>query len=284
MRFHIEHVTIYRYSGPAFLEPHVVRLRPMSNYEQTLRGFNIKFDPTPAGVSTIIDTWGNSVTRAWFEATTESLRIQTACKVETHRPNPFDYLLQPEAMTLPFTYEDATAAALSPCLKHDGEPGDALHRLAEDLANEVGRDTVPFVSALNRRLHELITIEIRHDGVPYAPQQTLASRCGACRDVAVLFVAVCRQMGLAARFVSGYQYGGDEADGHELHAWAEVYLPGGGWRGFDPTSGLAVNDDHITLAAAHDPLLAAPTTGSFRGTGVTAEMETHLAIKAIDET
>ncbi len=281
MRFQIQHVTHYRYSGPAFVEPHTVRLRPVSNHEQTLQDHAVSFDPPPAGESTIVDAWDNTVTRAWFEGTTESLRIEASCDVETHRPNPFDYLLNPDAVTLPVTYTPKMVEALTPCMDPHGTEDDAVSRLGEQIADGVGRHTTSFLTTLNRHLYESIEIEIREAGPPNAPLRTLESKQGACRDVAVLFMALCRRMSLAARFVSGYQFGGDEADGHELHAWAEVYLPGGGWRGFDPTSGLAVTDDHITLAAAHDPALAAPITGSFRGTGVTSTMETQLIVKAV---
>jgi transglutaminase-like putative cysteine protease len=133
--------------------------------------------------------------------------------------------------------------------------------------------------SLNQRIYDLVKVVIREDGEAYAPDETLRRREGACRDLAWLFVACCREAGLAARFVSGYQAGDPDTKDRYLHAWAEVYLPGGGWSGFDPTLGLAVADQHVVIAAAATPAGAAPVCGSFRGTGATAQMKTTISVE-----
>ena len=112
-------------------------------------------------------------------------------------------------------------------------------------------------------------VTVHPTGDPWPPEKTLADRTGSCRDIAVLFCEVCRAAGLPSRFVSGYAVDPDHSGCHHLHAWSEIYLPGAGWRGFDPTLGLAVADRHVSLAAARLPALAAPTSGVYRGTGVT---------------
>lgn len=290
MRFRIHHETEYRYSGPVFPEPHTIRLRPASNSDQTLHRFDLRIEPEPAGVTAIVDSGGNDANIAWFNGQTESLRIFIDSVLETHRANPFDFLLTGGADRVPFTYPSVTKRALRSFMDERGgeenggdEDGgnDPLRRLGDQVLREAKHDTITFLTSLNQRLHEMITVDIRETGTPFAPLHTLEAGHGACRDIAVLFMAVCRRMGLAARFVSGYRFGGDGPDGHELHAWAQVFLPGGGWRAFDPTAGLAVGDEHVTLAAA-DPLLAAPVSGNFRGTGVTAKMDVTLAIEAVD--
>jgi transglutaminase-like putative cysteine protease len=123
----------------------------------------------------------------------------------------------------------------------------------------------------------------RLDGAPMSPGETLAGRRGACRDTAMLYVAACRSQGLAARFVSGYSmHHPEEVTEHELHAWVEVYVPGGGWRPYDPSLGLAVADGHVTLAAAPDHELAAPVSGSYRGTGVGSQMDYAVSVQAAE--
>jgi transglutaminase-like putative cysteine protease len=125
----------------------------------------------------------------------------------------------------------------------------------------------------------------RPDGDPQTPAETLAGRTGACRDTAMLYVEACRSLGMAARFVSGYSmHHPPEVSEHELHAWAEVYLPGGGWRGYDPSLGLAVADGHVVLAAAPDHRLAAPVSGRYRGTGVASTMRYTVELRTAQST
>ncbi len=119
---------------------------------------------------------------------------------------------------------------------------------------------------------------VREEGLPKRPSETLASQEGACRDLTVLYLDLCRWQGLAARFVSGYWRGGKASERRYLHAWAEVYLPGAGWRGFDPSSGLAVGDDHIAVAASPDPDGAAPVFGTYGGGDIQAALEWHLRV------
>jgi len=150
-------------------------------------------------------------------------------------------------------------------------------------AAAVEHNTTAFLIQLADRIHHDFQHVGRFEGEPMAPQETLAGRSGACRDTAMLFVAACRSQGLAARFVSGYAiHHPPEVTEHELHAWAEVYLSGAGWRGYDPSLGLAVADGHLVLATAPDHRLAAPVTGTYRGTGVTSTMTYALTVKALD--
>jgi transglutaminase-like putative cysteine protease len=135
-----------------------------------------------------------------------------------------------------------------------------------EFVREIGEaETLPFLTALNRRLFEAFRHVIRDDGPANPPEVTLREREGTCRDLAVLFCSACRSVGIAARFVSGYESGAVFDTQAQMHAWAEVYLMGGGWRGYDPSQGLAVSTGHVAVAAAADPRLAAPISGSYRG-------------------
>ena len=124
---------------------------------------------------------------------------------------------------------------------------------------------MPFLTTLTRRLHEEFAHTIREEGAAEPAESTLAARSGSCRDLSVLFCEACRSRGIPARFVSGYEREAAVQEPAHMHAWAEVYLPGGGWRGYDPSQGLAVSTAHVALAAAADPLLAAPVSGTYRG-------------------
>ena len=155
---------------------------------------------------------------------------------------------------------------------------------AEQLRQAARGEVVPFLTRLTETIYNRFRVIHREKGSPWPPATTIEQRQGACRDLAVLFIDICRVVGLAARFVSGYQEGDDDQEKRYLHAWAEVYLPGAGWRGFDPTHGLAVSDRHVAIAAAAEPQNAAPVAATYRGSNVEAElfaevkMETSSAV------
>ena len=136
---------------------------------------------------------------------------------------------------------------------------------------------------MNRQLFADFSHIHRDTGAPQSPAHTLQSRRGACRDLAVLFVDCCRAEGIAARFASGYQKGDLQSERRHLHAWPEVYLPGGGWRGFDPTHGAPVADSHVTIAAAAHPRDTMPVTGSFYGEGATSKFDFSLKIQVSED-
>ena len=141
-----------------------------------------------------------------------------------------------------------------------------------------------FLTSLTQTIYESCIYETRHHGPPWPAGVVLAERRGTCRDFTVLFMAACRAVGLAARFVSGYQRGDADQEVHDLHAWPEVYVPGGGWRGFDPTLGLAVADGHIALAAAVDPAQAAVVMGQLKtGHFSQSKLEATIQLTILDE-
>jgi len=282
MRFRIRHSLQYRYERPVFLEPHTVRLTPRQDSSQRLLHHSLELDGESRGRSEGLDADGNATIVLWFDDLRQQLDLRVTMEVETLRENPFDWIItEPSAARLPVRYDPATTLSLAPFLA--AEPTDAaVATWAADLAAGVNQATPAFLMALADTIHHGFHHVGRPDGDPMDPAETLAGRTGACRDTAMLYVAACRSLGLAARFVSGYSmHHPPEVTEQELHAWAEVYLPGAGWRAYDPSLGLAVADGHVVLAAAPDHRLAAPVIGTFRGTGVASSMDYRVALQAV---
>lgn len=277
MWFGIRHRTSYRYSAPVRLGPHWLRFRPRDDGAQRLVDYQLRIDPSPAGLNDHLDLHGNHVTQAWFEGETDRLDVEASMRVETLRPDPFRFILAPEALRLPIGSSPGSAR-FEACLER-ATPDDAVTQLAAALRAEVKADSIGFALRLNRLLFEDFENVIRHRGAPQPPARTLAARRGACRDLAVLFVDCCRAAGLPARFASGYQKGDRRRRRRYLHAWPEVYLPGAGWRGFDPTHGTAVADAHVTIAAASRPEGTMPVTGGFAGCDVRASLRFAIEIE-----
>jgi transglutaminase-like putative cysteine protease len=274
VRISVVHSTVYRYEAPVYLEPHVVRLRPRDDGAQHLLSYSLQIAPLPAGTNSLLDQDGTLAVQAWFTAETSQLAVNSMFEVETLRENPFDFLLRPGAASLPPEHPPA----LQPYLV-DAAPSVEVREYAAAIAAQTSGRTMDFLTALNARLFDETRHVVRDEGAANAPEITLREREGSCRDLAVLFCATCRAVGIPARFVSGYDCGAasEEQDAY-MHAWAEVYLEGGGWRGFDPARGLAVSTGHVAVAAAADPALAAPIAGTYRGLAK-AHMQFSIAIR-----
>ncbi len=278
MIFKVSHQIRYVYSAPVFLEPHILRIRPRCDASQQVKNFSLVIAPQPAGRHDFLDPEGNSVTCLWFEEKTASLSITASSEAQTFCVDPFSFLVtDADFLQLPVSYGDTDGAALTPCLEII-ESDIAVEAFCKSVLLETKGRTLDFLSRLCTVIYEKFTVEIRDEGLPLPPSVVIQNKLGACRDLAVLYMAVCRSVGLAARFVSGYQEGDQDMEQRHLHAWAEVYVPGGGWRGYDPTLGLTVADSHIIVAASHDPAGALPVTGTFRKTGVTANMDYHISL------
>jgi transglutaminase-like putative cysteine protease len=281
MLFTIEHMTEYRFTRPVFFEPHQLRLQPRSDGTQRLLHFDLQIEPTPAGTTQALDAEGNLVTMAWFNDVHDHMVLRTTSEVETLRDNPYDFLLTPTNQRLPIGYQPWELTQLATSLKRTAIPihVDPARDLAEQLRQAARGEVVPFLTRLTETICDRFRVIHREKGSPWPPATTIEQRQGACRDLAVLFIDICRVVGLAARFVSGYQEGDDDQDKRYLHAWAEVYLPGAGWRGFDPTHGLAVADRHVAVAAAAEPMHTTPVIATYRGNDVEAELFAEVLIE-----
>ena len=285
MIYSVRHVTTYSYSRQVFLEPHAVRLLPRPEPVQQVLEHDLRIEPEPAGRAYGLDTWGNGFLQVWFSGMQHTLRVESTCLVRTLRNNPFDYFLPPAGQTLPMDLSARERADLRPCLtRRDPFRGekmaaatpplnggqDQVTGLCEMLKYQTDSSSTGFLLALNSWIFEHVRRRERPEPGVLVPEALLSERVGSCRDLAVLFVEVCRTAGIPARFVSGYQEGDPDEPEAELHAWAEAYLPGIGWRGYDPTHGLVVADRHIALAAAPEPEQTMPLSGNYRGTGVSS--------------
>jgi transglutaminase-like putative cysteine protease len=262
--FQIQHQTNYVYSDMVFLDFHTLHLRPISNACQQVTSFQLTFNPIPQGMTHFTDIEGNPTTFVWFSGTTHFLTVQTQMTINTTCPNPFDYLLNHDMNQIPPLYSPSQQLLLTPYLQPFSE-SESVKTFTHQLAKTVNYETIPFLNVLSEKIHTLFGYIIRDEGAPLQPDELLASKQGACRDFAYFFINSCRLLGLAARFVSGYQENPDVDDENHLHAWVEVYLPHAGWRGYDPSIGLAVSDGHIALAASVHADTAMPIIGAFRG-------------------
>ncbi|QEH32138.1 hypothetical protein OJF2_06070 [Aquisphaera giovannonii] len=269
----LHHRTVYRYSRPVTLLPHVVRLRPAPHCRTPILGYTLRIDPAAHFLNWQQDPYSNYLARLVFREPVRELSIVVDLVAEMTVINPFDFFIEEAAEEYPFTYEPVLARELIPYL--ETEPaGPLLSALVEE-ARDAGVPTVDYIVRLNRAIHARISYLIRMEPGVQTPEQSLALGSGSCRDSAWLLVQLLRRLGIAARFVSGYLIqlradipavdgpSGPESDFTDLHAWAEAYLPGAGWVGLDPTSGLLAGEGHIPLACTADPLTAAPVTGSY---------------------
>ncbi|MCT0211292.1 MAG: transglutaminase family protein [Cyanobium sp.] len=280
MLFHIRHRLDYSYDHPVFLEPMTLRLTPRQDASQRLLRHSLRIVEPPLGQASIVEPDGSDAVVLWFGEKRQSLVIEVESVVETLRDNPFAWIVTDAgAQHLPAHYQPGEAASLAPSC--GGAVAEPVRSWAAELAAGAQHHTLDFLTQLTDTIHLTFHHVGRPDGEPLPASDCLTSRCGACRDTAMLFVEACRSQGLAARFVSGYSmHHPPEVSEQELHAWAEVYLPGGGWRAYDPSLGLAVADGHVAIAAAPDHQLAAPVSGTYRGTGIGSNMGYTVRLRA----
>ncbi|MEM9142060.1 MAG: transglutaminase family protein [Bacteroidota bacterium] len=267
----ISHKTKYRYDRRVKLSPHIFRLRPAPHSRTPIEGYSIKIAPQEHFFNWQQDPFGNYLARIVFPEKTDMLSIEVEIIANMKTINPFDFFMEESAADFPFTYSEASKKELSPYLEINEEGPLLKDWLAQlDLGPQ---RTIDFLTGLNRQLYDHLTYTIRMEPGVQSCERTLEKRLGSCRDYAWLLVQILRHLGLAARFVSGYLVqltadeksldgpSGPKTDFTDLHAWAEVYLPGAGWVGLDATSGLLAGEGHIPLACTPSFESAAPVSG-----------------------
>ena len=271
----LNHVTHYRYDRPINLGPQIVRLRPAPHSRTRILSYSMRVEPATHFVNWQQDPQSNYLARLVFPDKTTGFRIEIDLVAEMAVLNPFDFFLEPSAEHYPFTYEPEVAAELEPYTVKALDTLDAP-AFAAYLATLPREKTATndWLVALNQKLQRDIGYLVRLEPGVQTPEETLTKASGSCRDTGWLLVQLLRHLGLAARFVSGYLIqlksdvksldgpSGTEIDFTDLHAWCEVFLPGAGWIGLDPTSGLLAGEGHIPLACSPEPGSAAPVSGA----------------------
>jgi uncharacterized protein (DUF2126 family)/transglutaminase-like putative cysteine protease len=287
----LNHITHYRYDRPVLLGPQVVRLRPAPHSRTRILSYSMKVEPTTHFINWQQDPQANYLARLVFPDPTTFFRVEVDLVAEMAVFNPFDFFLEPSAERFPFSYEAELKVELAPYLRQ----APATPLFAEYLAriDRSEKPTSSFLVELNQGLQKDIAYLIRMEHGVQPPELTLKNASGSCRDSAWLLVQLLRHLGLAARFVSGYLIqlksdvksldgpSGTEVDFTDLHAWCEVYLPGAGWIGLDPTSGLYAGEGHIPLACSPEPSSAAPISGVLDPCETT--FEHHMSVRRVWE-
>jgi len=276
----IRYETVYRYDRAVRFSPHDVRLFPRSDRFVQIARLDFRTKPETT-IRFGRDVFDNIVASCFFEKAAEALELRLAIDVEVAKKNPFDFVLARRAAQMPFAYEEDMASII--CAYRQRQTDDVLS-LSDwtPPMQELPRETVATLVELTKLLHRTISYQRREEGAAQAPAETLRLRRGACRDTAVLLAEMLRDAGLATRVVSGYLREADEeiqrAEG-SLHAWAEVFLPGAGWIGLDPTNGILCNDNFIAAAVGLRPADITPISGSFyHRDRVPAEMQSRLEL------
>jgi Uncharacterized protein conserved in bacteria len=277
IRVALFHQSLYDYSSPVRLTPQLIRLRPTAHCRSLISSYGLRIEPQDHFLNWIQDPLGNWVARVVFPEPVTRFAFTVDLLVDMTIQNPFDFFLEERAERWPFTYTAQELRELKPWMQQRAA-GPRLHEHLRTIPR-TAQATADFLVAINRDLAHRIRYLIRMEPGVQTPEQTLAIGSGSCRDSAWLLVQILRHLGFAARFVSGYLIqlkpdvaaldgpSGTDHDFTDLHAWTEVYLPGAGWIGLDPTSGLLAAEGHLPLFTAPDPAGAAPVSGGYSQIG-----------------
>ena len=280
MKFKITHSTEYVFDSEVFLEPHHFRFRPKNTPYTDVETYSLEFLTSPTGHKVFNDEENNLIDFCWFEGMTTHLSFTAESVVETKSFNPFDFILQPDIYNhLPFEYTEQqqkilySALVKQPLAKEIMVYGDALQAAS-------GFNTIQYLTKLTHQLHEDFIVEYRELGEPLSPDKTFEIKRGSCRDLSWMQINLLRHQGFAARFVSGYYYFEMDNPSYELHAWVEVFLPGAGWLGLDPSHGILTGNSHLAIAASSYFENTMPVSGAIRG-NASSKLITALSIEKL---
>jgi transglutaminase-like putative cysteine protease len=278
MKFNITHNTVYLFDSEVFLEPHYLRFRPKQTPYLDVTDFSITILSEPAGHKVIQDEENNILDFCWFEGMTTKLTITATSILETKTYNPFDFLIYPVHYNqLPLQYDELQKKLLFAALE-----GQLISQLLLDYGTSILKasnfNTIPFLTNLTKQLHDDFKVEYREEGAPLRPDDTFNLKKGSCRDLSWMQINLLRQLGIAARFVSGYYYFDMDEPAYELHAWVDVFIPGIGWLGLDPSHGILTGNTHFPIASSAHFENTMPVSGGIRGSA-TSKLLTQLSIE-----
>lgn len=284
-RIRIRHHTTYTYADPVELGPHRLMIRPRSGYDVQIERSRLELSP-PARIQWQRDIYGNSVATATFSTPTRSLAVRSEVVLHHAEEEPLNFVVDEKAIMWPFQFDPMERTDLVPyqtlCFPSDGP-------VVRDWLAQFWRpgqviETYALINNINQAIVRNFAYQMREQPGVQRPAETLAKGSGSCRDFATLFIDACRYLGIPARFVSGYLHCPSTVQGHgSTHAWAEAYLPGAGWKGFDNTSGIVVGQDHIATAVCRHPADAPPISGSFTGpVGSLQSMQVEVEVQEVE--
>jgi transglutaminase-like putative cysteine protease len=285
MKIRIQHRTTYNYSQPVSFGQHKIMVRPREGHDLHIESSILEISPAHT-IRWMRDVNGNSIAKVDFTQPASQLSFYSELVLRKYDGNPLDFILEESAVTYPFVYDPDSlpeltpfmpllypkdSAALREWLNRFWRPGGKVH-------------TIELLQNLNTHINKTFQYQRRDDPGVQTPAETLRRNSGSCRDFATLMLETCRCWGLAARFISGYmQCEATEAGGASTHAWIEIYLPGAGWKGFDPTSGIMTGAQHVTVAVSRNPENASPIVGSFQGpTNAFQGIQVDVTVEEID--
>src|SRR5690349_22142264 len=283
-RLSISHLTEYAYASPVTLGTHRLMLRPREGHDVRIQSSKLEISPA-AVLRWHRDAFDNSVAVATFTEPTDRLTIASEVTIEHYEEAPLDFVVEDSAVNYPFVYGPEERVELLPYqqLAYPTDQ-DALRDWVTSLGLAPGPvETYALLTQMNGAIAAHFSYTTREEPGVQAPTQTIVERRGSCRDYAALFIEACRYLGLASRFVSGYLHApATEAGNAATHAWAEMYLPGPGWKGFDPTSGEITGANHIAVAVARRPESVPPVAGTFTGpTDPPATMRVDVRVRKL---
>ncbi|MGL4629648.1 MAG: transglutaminase family protein [Leadbetterella sp.] len=260
-----KHILDYSYEEPVVLNPQYLLLTPGVSAYQTLLAHDISISPEPTKIVRNVEQENNIQHLLYINSPLQNFRVESCFKVDSPTFNSLDFIFFPfECSMIPFKYPAKLSTYVGLALKQK-KIAPEIRSFAQDLVEDAGNDTLAFLIKLTETIKARFLYQVRQEGDPQSPEFTLEYQIGSCRDFSVFMMEVCSAVGLMPRFVSGYYFPEDKSN-FDLHGWVEILLPGGGWRGFDPTEGQVVDHRYIALARSIEPRGIVPLRGSFRST------------------
>jgi transglutaminase-like putative cysteine protease len=267
MKIRIQHRTTYNYNQPVSFGQHKIMGRPREGHDLHIESSVLEINPAHT-IRWMRDVNGNSIAKVDFTQMASQLSVYSEVILQQYDSNPLDFILEESAVTYPFVYDPDSLPELTAfmAILYPRDTAALQEWLGLFLKPGNKIETIALLQNVNTHINNTFQYQRRDDPGVQTPAETVKNNSGSCRDFATLMLEACRCWGLAARFVSGYmQCEATEAGGASTHAWMEVYLPGAGWKGFDPTSGIMTGAQHVTVAVSRNPENAAPVSGSFEG-------------------